>query len=351
MKLQHYLAIASLLFAFALPLQATADSLAMPQEVSEADLKQNLPQPYIVKKGDTLWDIANYFFKNPEKWLKIWERNLYISNPDLIYPGNEIWFDVKKKKKSGGLSKVRPQPKVINKPVEKLEATIDASKLLTALARQDFIQPDAVEGVGYILDSEDDRLNYGANDNLYLKMNQSVSDGDVFDVFRTGDPIKDPDSGDVVGVLVNHLGQIEIQSKAEGVYRGIVLQTFEELSRGDRLKPAKQINTRIVPSHPSGSPVGKVLYIRNNAAEAGQNQVIGISLGSGDGLQPGTALSIHRAGRMIKDRVGGGSIQLPEEKIGEVLVLVAQGDASLALVVESTSSINKGDAVRNKARR
>ncbi len=350
MKLQHFLVITWLLLVCTFPLQATADRLAAPQKVSEADIKPNLPQPYVVKKGDTLWDIANYFFKDPEKWLKIWERNLYITNPDLIYPGNEIWFDVKKKK-NGGLSQVRPQPKVVFKPVERLEAKIDVSQLLTALARQDFIQPDAVEGVGYILDSEDDRINYGANDRLYLKMQQAVSDGDVFDVFRTGDPIEDPDTGKIVGVLVNHLGQVEIRSEADGIYRGVVLQTFEELSRGDRLKPARQIDTRIMPSYPSGDLLGKVLYIRNNAAEAGQNQVIGISLGLDDGLKAGTALSIHRAGREVEDRVTGSHVRLPEEKIGEVLVLVAQKDASMALVVNSTASINIGDAVRNKANR
>ena len=351
MKLQHYLTIACFMFICVLPLQATADSLAMSQEVTEADIKPDLPQPYIVKKGDTLWDIANYFFKTPHKWLKIWEKNLYISNPDLIYPGNEIWFNVQQKKKSGGLTVVHPQPQVINKPVEKLEKPIDTSKLLTALARQDFIQSDAVEGVGYILDSQDDRINFGANDSLYLKMNQSASDGDLFDVFRTGDPITDPESGDVVGVLVNHLGLIEIRSESGGIHRGVVLQTFEELSRGDRLKPAKKTNTQITASHPSGNVVGKVLYIRNNAAEAGQNQVIGISLGASDGLKPGTALSIHRAGRMVADHVSGDDATLPEEKIGEMLVLVAQGNASLALVTESTASINIGDAVRNKAKR
>ncbi len=354
MKLQHFLVIAWILGICAVPLQASADNLDMPQEVTapevtEADLKPNLPQPYIVKKGDTLWDIANYFFKDPEKWLKIWERNLYITNPDLIYPGNEIWFDVQKKKKSGGLTKVRPQPAVISKPVEKLEPKIDTSQLLTALTRQDFIQPDGIDGVGYILHSEDDRINYGANDKVYLKMSVSAQDGDVFDVFRTGDPVKDPDSGKVVGMLVNHLGQIEVRTESGGIYRGVVLNTFQELSRGDRLKPVKQINTRITSSFPPGSLAGKVLYIRDHANEAGQNQVIGINLGKSSGLKPGTALSIHRAGRIVKDAVTGKKVRLPEEKIGEVLVLVPQSGASLALVVDSTAAINVGDVVRNQA--
>jgi len=356
MKAQLMVVIALFLLLGMAPVkQASADSLAMPKQVTQNDLKPNLPQPYIVKKGDTLWDIAEYFLKDPYKWLKIWESNLYITNPDLIYPGNEIWFDAERGSLSVSqpttMGKTRPQPQLLIKPVERLEPKVDASVLLTALRRQDFIRPDEVEGVGYILDSEDERLNYGANDRLYLKLKAPANDGDVFDVFRTGDPIHDPDTGKLVGVLVNHLGQLEVTSESDGIYRGVVLETFEELSRGDRLKPAKIINTRIKPTYPAGDLRGKVLYIRNNAAEAGQNQVIGISLGLKDGLKPGTTLSIHRAGRLVTDRVSGKKVRLPEEKIGEVLVLVPQQDASLAFVSNSSSSINVGDAVRNKAGR
>ncbi|HKI62849.1 MAG TPA: peptidoglycan-binding protein LysM, partial [Mariprofundaceae bacterium] len=289
-------------------------------------------------------------FKDPEKWIKIWERNLYITNPDLIYPGNEIWFDAAQKKQ-GGLTKVRPQPTVVVKPVERLEAPIDTSQLLTALKRQDFIQPGEIKGVGHILDSEDERINFGANDRLYLKFDQAANDGDVFDIFRTGDPIRDPATGKVVGLLVKHLGQVEVTSRDGEVYRGVVLSAFAEISRGDRLKPAKEINTRIVPSYPDGNLYGDIMYIANDAAEAGQNQIVGISLGLKDGLKPGTALSIHRAGRIVKDRVAGKSVRLPEERIGRLLVLVPQQNASIALVTESSGPINKGDSVRNQASR
>jgi len=350
MKLQQFffMVVAGLLLFSAPPVQA--DMLDTQGMVTADDIKPNLPQPYIVKKGDTLWDIAQYFFKDPEKWIKIWERNLYITNPDLIYPGNEIWFDAAQKKQ-GGLTKVRPQPTVVVKPVERLEGALDTSRLLTALKRQDFIQPDEIKGVGHILDSEDERINYGANDRLYMAFDQSVNDGDVFDIFRTGDPIRDPATGKLVGVLVNHLGQVEVTSQTDGVYRGVVLNAFAEISRGDRLKPAKDINTRIVPSYPEGNLVGDIMYIRNDAAEAGQNQVVGISLGLKDGLKPGTALSIHRAGRIVKDRVTGKNVRLPEERIGKLLVLVPQRDASIALVTESKGPINKGDSVRNQANR
>lgn len=337
----------SLAACLLLPAQpAWSDALEVPAEVSVNDVKPNLVQPYIVKPGDTLWDIADYFFKDPFKWVNIWERNLYITNPDLIYPGNKIWFDGRYAKQ-GGLRVERLRMEAIEKPVEKMEAKIDLSLLLTALERQDFIQPEEVNGVGHILDSEDERLNYGLNDRLYLKLNRPARPGELFDVFRTSDPIRDPDSGEVVGLLVVHLGQVRISSQSQGIYRGEVVKAFEELSRGDRLKPARIIDPYIVPSYPENELAGKVLYIRNNAAEAGQHQIIGISLGQQPGVQAGTALSIYRAGRVIMDRVSGEEVTLPEEEIGQALVLVPQKDASIALITKATRPVNNGDSVRN----
>jgi hypothetical protein len=323
-----------------------ADVLRLPGKVSSNDVKTDLPQPYIVKKGDTLWDIAEYFFKDPFKWMKIWEQNLYITNPDLIYPGNKIMFDASRQQQ-GGLRMVRPEPQIVIKPAERLENAVDSSLLMTALARQDFIQPGEANGVGYILDSEDKRIHYGINDHLYLKMNTEANAGDIFDVFRSSDPIQDPQSGEPVGILVKHLGQIEIISQAQGVHRGVVVKAFEELSRADRLKPAKVITPHIVPNYPGEQLAGSVLYIRDDASEAGENQVIGISLGLKDGLKAGAVLSIHRIGRIITDRVTGDAVRLPTEKIAEVMVLVPQQTASIALITKSTEPINIGDSVLN----
>ncbi|MDX8391217.1 MAG: LysM peptidoglycan-binding domain-containing protein, partial [Mariprofundaceae bacterium] len=232
-------------------------------------LRAGVTQPYIVKKGDTLWDIANYFFKQPDKWLKIWERNLYITNPDLIYPGNKIWFNAKVVKKSGGLSSTRLQPQLRIKPVERLEASVDTSIVLTALQRQDFIRPEAVQAAGYVLDSRDERINYGANDRIYLKFAAPVEVGSVFDVFRSTDPVRDPENGELAGMLVKHLGQVRILANREGISEARVIRAFEEISRGDRVKPVRSIQTRITPDYPQQPLAGRIMYIRNHAAEAG----------------------------------------------------------------------------------
>lgn len=48
------------------------------------------PQVYIVKNGDTLWDISSRFLNDPFMWTRIHADNPQIINPDLIYPGEPI---------------------------------------------------------------------------------------------------------------------------------------------------------------------------------------------------------------------------------------------------------------------
>ncbi len=314
----------------------------------EQQLRQSSPTPYIVKKGDTLWDIANHFFKDPKQWLRIWEHNLYITNPDLIYPGNEIRFDATQQQQ-GGLRIVYAKPAVLIKPVQRLEPPIDNRLVLHALERFDFISNNEIQGDGYILDASDDRLNYGANDRIYVRLNANVRQIRRFDVFRSTDPITDPRTGEIIGMLVNHRGQIELTDDADtDIRHAVVRKAFKEISPGDRLKPARQLNTSITPITPDRDYAGVVLYIRDDAAEAGQNQVIGITPNTGDGIKPGMRLTISRQGRTITDPLRDTPVTLPEEIIGEALVLVTQQAGSIALVTRSTRSINIGDIVHSK---
>ena len=47
---------------------------------------------YVVKDGDTLWDLSDRFLANPWYWKKIWAANPFIENPHWIYPGQRLAF-------------------------------------------------------------------------------------------------------------------------------------------------------------------------------------------------------------------------------------------------------------------
>jgi len=66
-------------------------SLKEGKDIIEAKLaeaiKKSIPDYYEVKKGDSLWNIAEKFYNAGEKWIRIFEANTdIINNPDMIYP-------------------------------------------------------------------------------------------------------------------------------------------------------------------------------------------------------------------------------------------------------------------------
>ena len=50
---------------------------------------------YIVKRGDSLWNISKRYCHDPYAWVGIYNANgNKIRNPDLIYPGQRIFIPV-----------------------------------------------------------------------------------------------------------------------------------------------------------------------------------------------------------------------------------------------------------------
>ncbi|HMU95905.1 MAG TPA: LysM peptidoglycan-binding domain-containing protein [Elusimicrobiota bacterium] len=73
------------------PADGAAEAPVEPATVEAAAPEAPSDGTYKIVKGDTLWNIANTYLKDPFLWTKIWEANKSnITNPDLIYPDQQL---------------------------------------------------------------------------------------------------------------------------------------------------------------------------------------------------------------------------------------------------------------------
>lgn len=81
---------------------------------------------HVVRRGDTLWDIAKAYLKDPFRWPDVFRRNTdIVENPHWIYPGETIRIPS---------SEVKPEvlARVATTPVPKSEATVFSDPMRSA---------------------------------------------------------------------------------------------------------------------------------------------------------------------------------------------------------------------------
>jgi hypothetical protein len=217
---------------------------------------------YIVKKGDTLWDLSGQFLNDPFLWPKLWQSNQYITNPHWIYPGNPIRFypfeEVKippAKPEEIKPPEVKPpevkpeiakKPPVEEKPVEEVVPPVKppevALKPEAILSRDErwagFLTKEEFPGIGVVVEpKETGRLIMAEGDIIYLafKTRDPIEIGDRYTIFRISRMLKNPLTGEKLGRKVNILGDCKIISGQGAMYTAQVLKSYSEIAVGDRI--------------------------------------------------------------------------------------------------------------------
>jgi hypothetical protein len=317
------------------------------------------PETYVVQPGDTLWDIASMFLRDPWYWPEIWQINPQVANPHLIYPGDTLslaYLDdgspairLTRGPTEGGPVE-RLSPTVRTQPLEQAISTIPYETLRAFLSQPSVLDPKEVNQLPYIVAHPQGLLGSAGHD-TYVR-GTDAPEGTVFKIVHPGDALIDPDDGKVVGYQGLYVGMGRVRRSGDPATLYLT-STSREASIGDYLINEADIATaNFFPRAPSTDVDGRIMSVLDGVSIVGTFQVIVINRGARDGLEPGDVLSVYQTGALITDttRVTGFSdekVKLPDELAGTTMVFRTFDRMSYALVMEATREIRVLDAVRN----
>ncbi|MBQ0721306.1 MAG: LysM peptidoglycan-binding domain-containing protein [Gammaproteobacteria bacterium] len=319
--------------------------------VAEAPFKDDIPDKHTVVKGDTLWDISAHFLTKPWLWPEIWQVNPQIQNPHLIYPGDVIsliYIDGKPRLVLTRSRDVKLSPQIREISNRQAISTLPLDLINSFLSRNRVVDSGVLEAAPYILSGKSKHLLTGKGDDFYARGDFSAAH-EAYGVYRNSGPFTDPKTNEILGIRAQDIGAGSVKAIDDDIATLMATRSIEELRINDRLLELEErkIDANFYPSSPPENSEGLIMSVEGAVSTGGMLDVVSINLGERDGMEIGNMLSIFKTGAVVKDRVQGGSVTLPPEKAGLVMVFRTFEKMSFALILTADQPISVRDIARN----
>jgi len=384
----------------------TSEQSATAQKVAQAgvplsELVPDAPDSYVIKSGDTLWAISKLFLRSPWRWPELWGMNLEeILNPHLIYPGQTLYLDKRDGRArltgtapvaeggvavagsdggsvavstgrdgASGIETVRLSPRIRSEEARSPLTTLQTRDIEAFLAEPLIVEESELQTAPRIVAAGENRVIMGRGDRVYARGPASAPLLDdqqklkQYRIFRNARPLKDPDTGEVLGYEAEFLGKAALArgesstetSSTTGKTSTVpvpatidILSAKSEMLVGDRMAPEPEREfLSFTPRAPAAAVTGRIvsIYGSNAVANASQNQVVVINRGKRDGMESGHVLAILKDGQQLVDKTDASRplIKLPNERNGLMMVFRTYEKLSYALILDVTDSVRVGD--------
>jgi hypothetical protein len=330
------------------------------QQISEpVPLAAGAPNEYIVRDGDTLWDIASTFLRDPWYWPEVWYVNPQVENPHLIYPGDVlalVTIDGSQRITNVRAATYRLSPQARVTPLTESIASIPYESVAAFLSKGLVLEKGQADRLPYILATRGDHLMASAGNDVYIRGGAPAPNGTRYSVVHVGEQLVDPDDNNVIGYQGIYIGEGALSRGGDPATVSLT-DTNREALNGDRLIPeAIDIPLNFFPKAPEVDVDGRIISVVDGVSLIGSYQVVVLNRGTRNGLAPGDVLTVFQAGDQVVDRYagssflggrGGESVTLPDEQAGTVMIFKVYDRIGYGLVMDATSDIHVLDAVRN----
>lgn len=335
---------------------------------SNIPLTADAPDQYVVKRGDTLWDISKVFLREPWYWPEIWYVNPQVQNPHLIYPGDVlklVYIEGQPRltiAERGGAGVKRLSPDVRREPLSQAITAIPYEVIAGFAGRPSLLTKEQVEEAPYVVAMRDEHIIGGMGNEVYAKGIGSAEAESEFSIIHVEGKLKDPDTNDLLGYTGVYVGQGQVARSGEPA-KLVLTESAREALQGDKLFPqSSEVLTDFVPHSPNSEIDASVIAVRSMTV-MGQYNVVALNRGTESGLEPGHVLAVERLSGSVQDRYskgglasdrtsslltsGGKKVTLPPERVGVVMVFKAYDRISYGLIMETTHEIREGDRAKN----
>jgi len=342
---------------------ATESAGAVVESAPEADpsslLRPDAPRNYTVKRGDTLWDIATLFLKDPWLWPEVWIINPQVQNPHLIYPGDTLALAFgangtpQIRLQNGGAARLNPRLR--SSPLDGAIPTLPYASIAAFLSRPSLLTREQLKDAPQVLAFREQHLVGGSNNEIYVN-NLNAPQNARFSVVHVAGPLRDPDNGDLLGYEGVYTATASVLTTTNP-QKAVLSDSARETLTGDVLLAAEESTPlNFVLSAPPENFEGRIISVVDGTELIGQYRVVAINRGKRHGVVPGNIMSIDQAGAVVRDRnsrAGTRSrlgfapkVRLPDERAGTLLVFRTFDRMSYGLVVGASTTIRVADYVR-----
>ncbi len=344
------------------PLSALADQIK---------LNDDAPEIHVVEKGDTLWDISALFLKQPWLWPKLWRLNPEINNPHLIYPGDilKLVYDENGQPMlvvQASKPNYKWSPKIRKEQKKDSAISLLPLEVIAPFMRYDHLfTEDELDELPHIIGSDEGYRMTTKDFKVYVNANLEVAQS--YAIYDKGEEIFDPETDDSLGFYVNLVGTGQVL-KAGDMDNDVpstlhVGSIKREIHAGDYVVPVNE--GQLLPSIFSMKAAkeslrGAIVKATSDGREFAKTEVVMINRGIEHDVSIGDVMAIKRNSPAVVDtfsgpayvaetsawnKITGSDYNMPEEKLGELMVFKVYQQASMAIILNTQKPARLSDLV------
>tara|TARA_R110000823_G_scaffold125385_1_gene251987 strand:+ start:24508 stop:25539 length:1032 start_codon:yes stop_codon:yes gene_type:complete len=320
---------------------------------SAVELNDDVPETYVVQKGDTLWGISGMYLTEPWLWPELWDVNPQIDNPHLIYPGDElylVWVDGQPRLRLRRGRDVKLTPNMRVRPLDLAIPIIPLDEIGPWLMRHRVVDASEFNNSAYVVAGDQQHLISGPGDRVYGR--GPFPDGErTYAIYRAGRSYSDPITEELLGYQANDIGNARLlSSNTDPVTELEITRINEEVRLGDRLLPLQErvLDATFQPRAPEVQlEDAYMIAVDGGLTQIGQMSIVVLNRGKRDGLAVGHVLAVYQTGPLVFDQVAESNVRLPDKRAGLAMIFEAFEKASYAVILKASHPLKVMDKVKN----